>query len=657
MAVSLRLELRQSPQQSTTQDKQYNLRTIVWLDWTEGEILYDLYGSVQFNGQYHSFECAETNYYGEEVGSQVIGYSDQMYTVFGGYPDYSMNPKTISYGPAEVYNDEIGTITTPETSRQIVHFENYPRYSSYGPAIDTDGYVTFDYYNNAGENATVLQGALSMDGVTACTEFKDLTKTGTSGISIGHHYPLASYEYNVFYRANRTTNYSPMRRIIKAVIGGEEIYVYSGDSYLNFDPVAPTFDPEVVDTDPDVIALTGNENTLVRHISDVQVEAYPSYGKYARSGEIYIQNINGTRVYDEYGEFPDVPNNVFYFYATDSRGNFGSLTYTHTPFVDYKLPTCNIDGNRPNTKGELTFQVFGESFKGSFGAVTNTLQVFYRYRIADGAYSDYIEMEPVIADDGSYRASVYFGNLDYQTPYYFEAYAVDKVTTTYSEETLVRSTPVFDWSKDDFNVNVDIGMNGDAILQITNVPNRNLVICAPPNAETGIYFYPNGAGDPTNAAYLGKDGNLYISGALWDYSRIPEQNPASLEEGISTLSLEDTTTPSNVLWSGALSMGAEDIINLSAAISAQRNGITLVFSDTEGNNISSFNVSKETIANYPNKTHSFTLSDNILEVFASKSLVISDAAIIGHAENNASGTKNGITYDNSQFILCQVIGY
>ena len=41
---------------------------------------------------------------------------------------------------------------------------------------------------------------------------------------------------------------------------------------------------------------------------------------------------------------------------------------------------------------------------------------------------------------------------------------------------------------------------------------------------------------------------------------------------------------------------------------------------------------------------------------ASKYLYIYDDKIIGHMENDDSGTKNGITYDNSAFVLRTVYG-
>lgn len=44
------------------------------------------------------------------------------------------------------------------------------------------------------------------------------------------------------------------------------------------------------------------------------------------------------------------------------------------------------------------------------------------------------------------------------------------------------------------------------------------------------------------------------------------------------------------------------------------------------------------------------------DVMASKYVYVSDNKVSGFAHNNSSGTNNGITYDNSRFVLRYIIG-
>ena len=47
---------------------------------------------------------------------------------------------------------------------------------------------------------------------------------------------------------------------------------------------------------------------------------------------------------------------------------------------------------------------------------------------------------------------------------------------------------------------------------------------------------------------------------------------------------------------------------------------------------------------------------NKFGAIATKYLYVNDAYITGHADNNATGTANGITYNNAGFVLRYVIG-
>lgn len=119
-----------------------------------------------------------------------------------------------------------------------------------------------------------------------------------------------------------------------------------------------------------------------------------------------------------------------------------------------------------------------------------------------------------------------------------------------------------------------------------------------------------------------------------------------------------------VLWGDDLTSGmymtAGHTISLKEAVSAQRHGIVLVFcayNGTDDTNYGwqSFFVSKQLVA-LSTSGHTFTLSRGKFTYTGTKYLYISDTSITGHADNNLTGSNNGITYANNKFVLRYVIG-
>ena len=118
---------------------------------------------------------------------------------------------------------------------------------------------------------------------------------------------------------------------------------------------------------------------------------------------------------------------------------------------------------------------------------------------------------------------------------------------------------------------------------------------------------------------------------------------------------------SKYLWSGSWYMTAGHVANLTENITDQMSGVVLVFSRYENatvqdNNFQFFFVPKFFIGQYKGYGCTFVLAANKFGAIATKYLYINDGYITGHADNNVKGTVNGITYDNSAFIMRYVIG-
>lgn len=128
--------------------------------------------------------------------------------------------------------------------------------------------------------------------------------------------------------------------------------------------------------------------------------------------------------------------------------------------------------------------------------------------------------------------------------------------------------------------------------------------------------------------------------------------------------IESLSPEQKILWgedaTSGMYMTADHEITLKEAISAQRNGIVLVFCTYDGTgdtnyNWQSFFVPKRLVA-LTTSEHTFVLSTGKFTYTGTKYLYINDTTIIGHADNNLTGSNNGITYANNKFVLRYVIG-
>lgn len=117
-----------------------------------------------------------------------------------------------------------------------------------------------------------------------------------------------------------------------------------------------------------------------------------------------------------------------------------------------------------------------------------------------------------------------------------------------------------------------------------------------------------------------------------------------------------------ILWSGGYYMTAGHVITLSEPVSAQQNGIVLVFSAYGSGAVQNFHfntffVSKKVVEMLPGNGYSFFLVDNAdFTSIAAKYLYIDNEKISGYKNNNLTGSGGGITFKNNEYVLRYVIG-
>lgn len=119
--------------------------------------------------------------------------------------------------------------------------------------------------------------------------------------------------------------------------------------------------------------------------------------------------------------------------------------------------------------GTATITFNGNYFNGSFGAVSNTLTVQYRYRVAGGTWGSWTAATATKSGN-TYSGTATITGLDYRTKYGFQVRATDKLFTATTEEQTAIALPVFDWGENDFNFNVPVTAPnlGRNAINITN---------------------------------------------------------------------------------------------------------------------------------------------------------------------------------------------
>ena len=100
---------------------------------------------------------------------------------------------------------------------------------------------------------------------------------------------------------------------------------------------------------------------------------------------------------------------------------------------------------------------------------------------------------------------------------------------------------------------------------------------------------------------------------------------------------------------------------LSEPITSQPNGIVLVFSryanaEVQDTNFHHFFIPKTFVMQKNGYGHTFIMAANRFELISTKYLYINNTHITGHADNNITGTANGITFNNASFVMRYVIG-
>ena len=237
---------------------------------------------------------------------------------------------------------------------------------------------------------------------------------------------------------------------------------------------APTVSVVAVDTNTDVVALTGSNKRIVKGFSDVKVTTTATAKNSASISSVAVTcgsvKKTGTSV-----TFTDADSATIQATATDSRGYSTAATATGLTLVDYRVPTIYETITRESpTSDTVKISVIGRWFDGNFGAKQNTLKVQVRYKPkSQSAYADsdkYVDMAVTTSAGGIYSATLTLSGLEYTKAYSIRIRASDAIHVydgpiaepVYRNTEISKGVPIFDWGENDFRFNVPVELDSGA---------------------------------------------------------------------------------------------------------------------------------------------------------------------------------------------------
>lgn len=439
MAVSLGITITENSQ--SVANNKTNVTVSVYCWWSYGS--YNLNespspaGRLNIDGTYYHFNNTFND------GRTANG-SKTLFTKTLDVAHDNEGKKTIMCSAQYATGVSSGTISA-SASKKLTDIPRFATIKS-APNFNDEENPTITYSNPAGNSVTSLRACISLDGSNADIEYRDISKTGTS-----YTFNLTDAERDVLRAATTGANSRTVKFYVRSEIGGN----YQGSNIARTFTIKnpnPTINPTITDSNSTTVALTGNSSKLVKYYSNAAITIGATAVKKAT---LKSQKVTcGNKSLTANGTINAVESGSFVFTATDSRGNTTEKEVTPT-FIDYIKLTCSLGNNMPLADGTMAVRVSGNYFNGSFGAKSNSLNVYYRYKTVGGSYSSWVAMT-VTKSGNTYSATANLTGLDYQTAYVFQAYAKDELATVYSAEKTGKATPIFDYGKNDFKFNVPV---------------------------------------------------------------------------------------------------------------------------------------------------------------------------------------------------------
>ena len=212
----------------------------------------------------------------------------------------------------------------------------------------------------------------------------------------------------------------------------------------------PALSGIVVDINDAAVQLTGDNRTLIKHISTARCTVFPQ----AKKGASIVQKTVCGKEVEESLDIDGVQLEYIPFTATDSRG-FTADFVAWVDMIPYVPVSCEAVAERHSpVSGDATLRISGNYYPGSFGVADNEISVCYS--IGTG---ERIPVEVTVLPDNRYSAEVTLSGMDYTRLYNITLWVSDLLTSVEKRTTLKKGVPVFDWGEADFAFHVPVKMD------------------------------------------------------------------------------------------------------------------------------------------------------------------------------------------------------
>jgi len=284
---------------------------------------------------------------------------------------------------------------------------------------------------------------------------------------------LSETERNLLRARTPNSNSLTVRFTVGTYINGSISnwsYVDRTMTVVNANPIFSSSNVSYQDTNSSVVAITGNNQHIVRNQSNLSVSftsasalKYATISKYQLTfnGATTEQTSSGTI---NYGLIDSGSDLTLTIKAIDSRGNFMSVSKTVTMF-DWLPPTAIITANRKNNYEDESYLKVNASI--SSVNSKNALEfIKYRYKkTSDSTYSSYV----TIQNNTQYTISI---NKLYA--WYFQVLVTDKFGNTTYNFVLAKGTPIMFFDTEKLSVGVNcfpskleaLEVNGKTIFEM-----------------------------------------------------------------------------------------------------------------------------------------------------------------------------------------------
>lgn len=304
------------------------------------------------------------------------------------------------------------------------------------------------------------------------------------------------------------------------IYNGEALGTTTTTLTLRLDPnlSGPVMTPTIEDINDVTLALTGNKSTIIKDCSVARCYANAVAttendiitSSYIKNGQVIKDGTSAVFIAPTSAEFE--------FYAETKRGLAVRKIQRPVTFINYVSPTCRqkitteISGE-DSTNATVTLLITGNYYNGSFGVEYNELKIEVQHTQNDGTMGEWVDLTdglvPII-EGNTYSLEVTITGLRHDLAYSFKSRATDKLKSASSDDYVASVLPVFDWSAEDFNFNVPIYMNEQAVLR-HNAEANNTVLSA---SGGFIYFRQGGTNSTATEVKITPQGNIELNGDI-----------------------------------------------------------------------------------------------------------------------------------------------